>query len=50
MKILPYWRSFMLTDLPVAPIRYVYKPNKPPKPKATAGTGGFKLKRKHRWH
>lgn len=27
-------------------IHYAYKPNKPPKPKALAGTGGFKLNHK----
>ena len=27
-----------------------HKPNKPPKPKTLAGTGGFKLKRRHKWH
>ena len=48
MKLLPYWRNFCLESLPGAPIHYVYKPNKPPKPKALAGTGGFKLKRKHK--
>lgn len=49
MKLLPYWRSYCGASLPaVVPIRYVHKPNKPPKPKATAGTGGFKLKRKHK--
>lgn len=48
MKLLPYWRSYCGESLSVAPIHYAYKPNKPPKPKATAGTGGFKLKRKHK--
>lgn len=47
MKLLPYWMSYCLEPLPAAPlIHYAYKPNKPPKSKATAGTGGFKLKRK----
>jgi len=49
MKLLPYWMSYCLESLPAAPlIHYAYKPNKSPKPKATAGTGGFKLKRKHK--
>ena len=46
MKLLPYWRNFCLVSLSGTPINYVYKPNKPPKPKALAGTGGFKLKHK----
>jgi len=46
MKLLPYWRNFCLESLPGTPIHYVYKPNKPPKPKALAGIGGFKLKHK----
>ena len=43
MKLLPYWRSFCLDSLPGTPIHHVYKPNKPPKPKALAGTGGFNI-------
>lgn len=50
MKLLPYWRGYCSGDMPcgVTPVKYAYKPNKPPRTKAVAGTGGFKLKHKHK--
>ena len=48
MKQIPYWQFQLNIPKWVSnEIKYSYKPNKPPKPKATAGTGGFKLT-KHR--
>ena len=49
MKQIPYWKFQLNIPKQVSnEIKYAYKPHKPPKPKAIAGTGGFKLKRKHK--
>ena len=42
-----FYRYRLGYDIP-ARNRYWLTQPKPPKPKATAGTGGFKLKRKHK--
>lgn len=44
---IPYWRQFCGNKaLDCYPPRYAHFENRPARPKAIAGTGGFKLKKK----